>query len=67
MNRRLCWIQDIGIVLGVALYSGSMYKSPVLGQFGKLVFCLVSECPFFAHRGQIRILLDREGVARIPT
>ena len=31
------------------------------------LFCLVSEREFFAHGGQIRILLDREGVASVPT
>ena len=37
------------------------------GQFWKLGFFSVSECEIFAHGGQIRILLDREGVASIPT
>ena len=36
-------------------------------QFLKLGFFLVSECEIFAHGGQIRILLDHEGVDRIPT
>ena len=37
------------------------------GQFWKLGFCSVSECEIFAHGGQIHILLDREGVASVPT
>ena len=35
--------------------------------FWKLGFCLVSECEIFAHGGQLRILLDHECVASIPT
>ena len=50
-----------------ALQFGSMEKRPFFGQFWKLGFCLVSECEIFAHGGQIRILLDREGVASVPT
>ena len=37
------------------------------GQFWKVAFCSVSECEIFAHGGQIRILLDHEGVASVPT
>ena len=42
-------------------------KDHCFGQFWKLGFCSVSECEIFAHVGQIRILLNREGVARVPT
>ena len=42
-------------------------RDHVFGQFWKLGFRLVSECEIFSHGGQIRILLDREGVASIPT
>ena len=37
----------------VALYSGSMDKGSFFCQFWKLGFCLVSECGFLAHRGQL--------------
>ena len=36
-------------------------------QFWKLGFCSVSECEFFANRGQLRIFLDHECVASVPT
>ena len=38
-----------------------------VGQFWKLGFCSVSECPIFAHRGQLWKFLDCEHVASIPT
>ena len=37
------------------------------GQFWKLAFYLIRECQIFADRGQIRIFIDRECVASIPT
>ena len=42
-------------------------RDHVFGQFWKLGFCSVCEREIFVHRGQIRILLDREGVASVPT
>ena len=66
-NHRICWIQDIGIVLGVALYSSSMDKGSFFGQFWKLGFFLVIECPIFAHRGQICKFLNHERVPSITT
>ena len=49
-----------------------MDKGSFFGQFWKLGFCSVSECEFFAHGGQILILLDLEHVdsvtiIKIPT
>ena len=37
------------------------------GQFWKLGFFSLRECQIFAHGGQLRILLDRECVASVPT
>ena len=51
----------------VSLYLGPWTRDHCFCQFWKLVFSLVSECEIFAHRGQIRILLDHEGVASVPT
>ena len=67
MNRQLHWIQDIGIVLGCPSNLVPWTRDHFFGQFWKLGFCLVSECEIFAHGRQIRILLDREGVASVPT
>ena len=46
---------------------GPWTRDHFFGQFWKLGFFLVSECEIFAHGGQIRILLNRECVASIPT
>ena len=51
----------------VALQSRSMDKGSFFGQFWKLGFCSISECPIFAHRGQLCKFFDCEHVARIPT
>ena len=67
MNHWLCWIQNIEIVLGWPSNLVPWIRDHSFGQFWKLGFFLVSECEIFAHGGQIRILLDREGVARVPT
>ena len=67
MNYRLRWIQDIGIVLEWPSNLVPWRRDHYFGQFWKLGFCSVSECEIFAHGGQIRILLNREGVARVPT
>ena len=61
------WFQDIGIVLGCPSNLVPWRRDHYFGQFWKLGFCSVSECEIFAHGGQIHILLDREGVASIPT
>ena len=42
-------------------------RDHIFGKVWKLGFCTVSECEIFAHGGQIRILLDHEGVARVST
>ena len=67
MNRQLRWIQDIGIVLEWPSNLGPWKRDHCLGQFWKLGFCSVSECEIFVHGGQILILLNREGVARVST
>ena len=46
---------------------GPWTRDQFFDQFWKVGFCSVSECEIFAHGGQIRILLDREGVASVPT
>ena len=46
---------------------GPWTRDHFFSQFWKLGFFLVSECEIFAHRGQIRILLNCEGVASILT
>ena len=61
------WIHDIEIVLRRPSNLVPWIIDHFFAQFWKLGFCLVSECEIFAHGGQIRILLDREGVASIPT
>ena len=67
MNRWLHWIQDIEIVLGRPFNLVPWIRDHFFGQFWKLGFSSVSECEIFAHGGQICILLDYEGVARVPT
>ena len=67
MNRRLYWIQDIGIVLRWPSNLGPWTRDHFFGQFWKLGFCSVSECLISAHRGRICKLLDCEHVSRIPT
>ena len=67
MNHRLRWIQDIGIVLGWSSNLVPWRRDHYFGQFWKLGFCLVCEREIFAHGGQVRILLDHEGVASVPT
>ena len=67
MNHKIFWIQDIGIVLGWTSNLVPSRRYHYFGQFWKLGFFLVSECEIFALKGQIRILLDREGVANVPT
>ena len=67
MNRQLHWIEDIGIVLGRPSNLVPWIRDHFFGQFWKLGFFSVSECEIFAHGGQIHILLDREGVASVPT
>ena len=67
MNHWLRWIQNIGIVLGWPSSLVPWRRDHYFGQFWKLGFFSVCEREIFAHGGQIRILLDREGVTRIPT
>ena len=67
MNHWICWIQDIKIVLGWPSNLGPWTRDHCFCQFWKLAFRSVSECEIFAHGGQLRILLDRERVDRIPT
>ena len=67
MNRQLRWIQDIRLVLGWPSNMVRWRRGHYFGQFWKLGFFSVSECEIFAHGGQIRILLDREGVASVST
>ena len=67
MNRQLCWIQDIEIVLGWPSNLVPWRRDHYFGQFWKPGFCSVSECEIFAHGGQIRTLLNRECVASVPT
>ena len=67
MNHQLRWIRDIRIVLGWPSNLVPWTRNHFFDQFWKLGFFLVSECECFAHGGQIRILLDLEGVASVPT
>ena len=59
-------IQEIEIVLGRPSNLVPWIRDHFFGQFWKIEFCLVSECEIFAHGGQIRILLDYEGVLVFP-
>ena len=63
----LHWISDIGIVIVRPSNLVAWIRDHCFGQFWKLGFCSISECEIFAHGGQIRILLDREGVPSVPT
>ena len=67
MKCRLRWIQDIRIVLGRPSNLFPWIRDHFFGEFLKQGFSLISECEIFAHRGQIHIFLDHEGVARVPT
>ena len=51
----------------VALYLGPWTRDHFFGQFWKLGFFSISECPIFAHRGRLCKFLDRELVASVPT
>ena len=64
MNRQLCWIQDIGIVLGVALSFGTMDKG---SRFRSILETRVLLSKILAHRGQICKFLDGQLVASVPT
>ena len=46
---------------------GPWTRDHFFGQFWELGFCLVSECPIFAHRDQLSEFIDRECVASVPT
>ena len=44
-----------------------MDKGSCFGQFWKLGFCTVRECPIFAHGGQLLNFLNHECVVSVPT
>ena len=44
-----------------------MAQRSFLGQFWKLWFCSISECPISIHRGWLWKFLDRECVPSVPT
>ena len=46
---------------------GPWIRDHFFGQFWKLGFCPVSECPISAQRGWLCKFLDREHVASVPT
>ena len=67
MNCQLRWIKDIKIVLGWPYNMLPLRRDHYFGQFWKLGFCSVSECPISAHMGWLCKFLDHEHVASVPT
>ena len=55
------------IVLGWPSYLGPWTRDHFFGQFWKLGFCSVTECPISTHMGWLCKFLDRECVVSVPT
>ena len=66
-NRQLHWISNIEIVLGWPSNLLPWRIDHYFGQFWKLGFFLVSECPISIHMGWLCKFLDHECVAIVPT
>ena len=67
MNHQLYWIHDIGIMLRWPSNMGPWTRDCFFGQFWKLGFCSVSECPISTHMHRLCKFLDHEHVASVPT
>ena len=59
--------RTLGQCQGWPFTLGPWTRVHFFGQFWKLGFCSVRECPIFEHRGQLCKFLDHECVARIAT